>query len=315
MWDVNFLLTWILWYLWYIVGFHIIMLPVVSWSGRPHVKMEANYWIEQGVYCTYVMFHKSRTWFFSVCDCWHDYERQYQSYTFTLDKWLKMSIITYVGNSQRSRTRLCSVMSNTFLTFLDLTLHKSNNYRSGIIKIYLSSASFSLSWYIYSVRPTYDVPRSTWTKNKHIFSTPTTYHQHISQMGARFDLAGRLLQRTIRQVTFAHTCIAIDPCKKWWCVVKDRGNVRDAHNGFHPFRNKWLLKSQGSYKMTFHRNKTWDFRVQVFISVISFQRNYTKWWVLSWENKNIWLNVTYVTFVFRTHKNYVKSSRSTPLWS
>ena len=98
--------TWILWYLWYIVGFHIIMLPLVSWSGRPHVMMWANYRIEQGVYCTYVMFDKSRTWFFSVCDCCHDYERQYQSYTFTLDKWLKMSIITYVVSSQRSCTRL-----------------------------------------------------------------------------------------------------------------------------------------------------------------------------------------------------------------
>ena len=94
--------TWILCYLWYIVGFHIIM----SWSGQPQVKMEGNYWIKQGVYCTYVMFDKLRTWFFSVRDCWHDCERQYQSYTSTLDKWLKMSIITYVASSQRSRTRL-----------------------------------------------------------------------------------------------------------------------------------------------------------------------------------------------------------------
>ena len=61
--------------------------------------------------------------------------------------------------------------------------------------------------------------------------------------------------------------------------------------------------------IAFHRNETWDFRVQLFISVISFQRNYTKWWVLSWEIKNIWLNVMYVTFVFRTHTNYVKSTR------
>ena len=106
MWDVNFFFPWLLCYLWYIVCFDIIMLPVVSWSGRLHVKMEANYWIEQGEYCTYVMFDKSRTWFFSVRDCWHDYERQYQSYRFTLDKWLKMSIITYVASSQRSRTRL-----------------------------------------------------------------------------------------------------------------------------------------------------------------------------------------------------------------
>ena len=81
-------------------------IPVVSWSRPPQVKMEAKYWIKQGVYCTYVMFDKSRTWFFSVCDCWHDCERQYQSYTFTPDKWLKISIITYVASSQRSRTRL-----------------------------------------------------------------------------------------------------------------------------------------------------------------------------------------------------------------
>ena len=47
-------------------------------------------------------------------------------------------------------------------------------------------------------------------------------------MAARFDLAARLLQRTIRQITSAHPCIAIDSCKKWWCVVKDRGKVHDA---------------------------------------------------------------------------------------
>ena len=109
MWDVNFFFAWILCYLWYIVGIRIIMLPVVSWFGRPQVKMEhveANYWIKQGVYCTYVMFDKSRMLFISVRDWWHDCERKYQSYTFTLDKWLKMSIITYVASSQRSRTSL-----------------------------------------------------------------------------------------------------------------------------------------------------------------------------------------------------------------
>ena len=100
--------------LWYIVGLHIIMLPVVSWSGQPQEKMEANYWIKQGVYCMYVMFDKSRTWFFPERDRWHDCERQYQSYTFTLDKWLKMSIITYVASSQRSRTRLFCYVKYVF---------------------------------------------------------------------------------------------------------------------------------------------------------------------------------------------------------
>ena len=108
----TYFFTWILWYLWYIVGFHTIMLLVVSWSGRPHVKMKANYWIEQ--YCTYVMFDKSRTWFFSVRDCWQDYELQHQSYTISLDKWLKMSIITYVASSQRSRTRLFCYVTYVF---------------------------------------------------------------------------------------------------------------------------------------------------------------------------------------------------------
>ena len=126
--------------------YQVIMLPVglVSWSGRPQVKMEANYWIKQGVYCTYVMLDKSRTWFFSVRDCWHDCERQYQSYTFTLDKWLKMSIITYVASSQRSRTRLfCYVKCH-----IRFWPPWSNNYRSGIIKIYLLLGCLSLNWYI-----------------------------------------------------------------------------------------------------------------------------------------------------------------------
>ena len=95
--------TRILCYLLYTVGFHIMMLPVVSRSGRPQVKMEANYWIKQGVYCKYVMFDKSRTWFFSVRDCWHDCQPQYQSYTFTLlavkdhvQDYSVMSNVTYV---------------------------------------------------------------------------------------------------------------------------------------------------------------------------------------------------------------------------
>ena len=44
----------------------------------------------------YALFDKLRMWFFSVHDCWHDYVRQYQSYTFTLDKWLTMAINTHV---------------------------------------------------------------------------------------------------------------------------------------------------------------------------------------------------------------------------
>ena len=45
--------------------------------------------------------------------------------------------------------------------------------------------------------------------------TPTTYiYIYISQMTTRFDFDSKLLQRTIRQVTFAHPCIAIDSCKK-----------------------------------------------------------------------------------------------------
>ena len=57
-------------------------------------------------------------------------------------------------------------------------------------------------------------------------------------MAARFDLAARLLQRTMRQVTCAHPCIAIDLCKKWRRVVKYCGNVLDAQNGLHSLRNK-----------------------------------------------------------------------------
>ena len=186
-------------------------------------------------------------------------------------------------------------MSHTFLTFLDLyslTFHKSNNYRLGLIKIDLSSACLSLNWYIWG--PTLYAPPSMYQgvleqKITYVFSATyvicwhpqlTTY-VHVSNIAAHFDLVARLLQRAIRQVTFAHPCIAIDSCKKWWCVVKDRGNVRAAQKGLHAFRNKWLLKSQFLYiiQMAFHRNKSWDFRVQVFISVISFQRNYTKLWV------------------------------------
>ena len=188
-------LKWIIWYLIYIVGFHTIMLPVVSWSERPHMKMEANYWMEQGVYCTYVMFDKSRTWFFSVRDCWHDYVRQYQSYTFTLYKGLKMSIITYVASSQRSRTRLfCYVKCHIRFWPSWTDLHKSNNYRSGIIKMYLSFACLSLNWYVCFVRPTFDVQGVLEQKinirffgNVRDLLTPTTYHLHISHMAARFD--------------------------------------------------------------------------------------------------------------------------------
>ena len=128
-------------------------------------------------------------------------------------------------------------------------------------------------------------------------------------------LTARLLQRTIRQVTFAHPCIAIDSCNgDVWLkivvtyVIFEMVCIPSETNDY------WKAKAY-IIQMIFHRNKTWDFRVQVFISVIAFQKYYTKWWVLSCEIKNIWLNVTYVTFVFRTHKNYVKNSRLPPLWS
>ena len=214
--------TWILWNLWYIVDFHIIILPVVSWSGRPHVKIEANYWIKQGGGVLY------------VCDVWQ---------------------VTYV-----------SLLSTWLLTWLWASL--------------------------------------------------TTYHLHISHMAARFDLAARLLQRTIRQVTFAHPCIAIDYVRNgdvWLKIVVTYVMLKMVCIPSE-INDYWKAKAY-IIQMAFYQNKTWDFRVQVFISVISFQRNYTKWWVLSWEIKNLWLNVTYVTFVLRTHRNYVNSSRLSPLWS
>ena len=67
------------------------------------------------------------------------------------------------------KTVLLCQKSHKFLTFLDLTFHKSNNYRSGLIKMYLSLVCMTLNWNIYSVCPTFDVTRSTWTKNKHTF--------------------------------------------------------------------------------------------------------------------------------------------------
>ena len=143
-------------------------------------------------------------------------------------------------------------MSHTFLTFLDLTFLKSNNYRSGIMKIYLSLSCLSLNWYVFNLY----APPSTYQGvleqkmnvrffgNVRDLSTPTTSNLNISHMAKCFGLAARLLQRSILQVTFAHPSIAIHSFRKWWCVVKDRGNVQ---NGLHPFRNKWLLKIQGFY--------------------------------------------------------------------
>ena len=52
-----------------------------------------------------------------VRDCWHDYVRQYQSYTLTLDKWLKMSIITYVAIAVKDQVQDYPVMSKVTYVF------------------------------------------------------------------------------------------------------------------------------------------------------------------------------------------------------
>ena len=77
-------------------------LPVVSWSGWLHVKMEANYWIKQGVYCTYVMFDKSHTWSYSWL--WASVSELY-IYSPQVTENVN-NHIPYVTSSQRSRTRL-----------------------------------------------------------------------------------------------------------------------------------------------------------------------------------------------------------------
>ena len=145
-----------------------------------------------------------------------------------------------------------------------------------------------------------------------------TMHLHISYMAARFDFYNKAASKNHSPRNFC------TPLHSNWLL-----NVRNGDVWLKIVVTYVMLKmvcipaeTNDCWKanvyikqMAFHLNKTWDFRVQVFIFVISFQRNYTKWGVLSWDIKNIWLNVMYVTFVFRTHKNYVKSSRLPPFWS
>ena len=78
--------------------------------------------------------------------------------------WLWASVSELYIYSRQVNENDNNHMSNVtyvFFTFLDLTFYKSNNYRSGIIKNYLPLACLSLNWYIYSVCPTFDVPRNT----------------------------------------------------------------------------------------------------------------------------------------------------------
>ena len=78
--------TWIglLWYLWYILGFHIRPNNVTSseliWATTCEDEGKLLNRTGSVLYVPYVTFDKSPTWLFSVHDCWHDYERQYQSY-------------------------------------------------------------------------------------------------------------------------------------------------------------------------------------------------------------------------------------------
>ena len=105
MWDVNFFYmnTMIhLLYCWF--SYNNVASSEMIWATTREDGSKLLYRTGGVLYVCVV--RQVRTWFFSVRDCWHDYERQDQSYTFTLHKWLKMSMITYVASKKRSRTRL-----------------------------------------------------------------------------------------------------------------------------------------------------------------------------------------------------------------
>ena len=127
-----------------------------------------------------------------------------------------MSIIIYVASSQKSRTGLfCYVKRHIRFDLPGLNLSQKQQLSLRHNGIYLSLFVLKL---IYLLCTPHLRRNKEYLNKKNVrffgnvrhLLTPTTYHLHISNMAARFDLAARLLQRTIHQVTFAHPCIAID---------------------------------------------------------------------------------------------------------